>query len=46
MPDNQIPKGEAMKSIEMYETAREYLIENTGNQISAGDVNYDNRTKT
>ena len=55
MPDNQIPKGETMKSIEMYETAREYLIEdfcressieNMGNQISADDVYYDNSTKT
>jgi len=35
-----------MKSKEMYETAREYLIENIGNQVSAGDVYYDNSTKT
>ena len=46
MLGDQIPKGETMKSIEMYETAREYLIENMGNQISAGDVYYDNSTKT
>ncbi len=41
-----IPKGETMKSKEMYETAREYLAENMGNQMSAGDVYYDNSTKT
>jgi hypothetical protein len=35
-----------MKSIEMYETAQEFLIENIGNQVSAGDVYYDNSTKT
>ncbi len=29
-----------MKSIQMYETAREYLAENMGNQISAGDEYY------
>ncbi|HJH28385.1 MAG TPA: hypothetical protein C5S51_01625 [Methanosarcinaceae archaeon] len=35
-----------MKSREMYETSQEYLIENMGNQVSAGDVYYDNSTKT
>jgi hypothetical protein len=35
-----------MKSREMYETAHEYLIDNIGNQVSAGDVYYDNSTKT
>jgi hypothetical protein len=31
MLGDQTPEGEIMKSIEMYETAREYLIENIGN---------------
>ena len=35
-----------MKSRQMYEIAQEYLIENMGNQVSAGDVYYDNSTKT
>ena len=52
---DQIPEGVTMKSREMYETAHEYLIEdfcressieNMGNQVSAGDVYYDNSTKT
>ncbi len=42
----QISEGETMKSREMYETSQEYLIENMGNQVSAGDVYYDNSTKT
>ena len=46
MLGNQTSRGEIMKSKEMYETAREYLIENIGNQVSAGDVYYDNSTKT
>ena len=37
--------GETMKSREMYETAHEYLRENMGNQVSAGDVYHDNSTK-
>jgi len=31
---------------EMYETARGYILKNMGNQVSAGDVYYDNSTKT
>jgi S-adenosylmethionine:tRNA-ribosyltransferase-isomerase (queuine synthetase) len=46
MLGNQTSRGEIMKSKEMYETAQEYLIENIGNQVSAGDVYYDNSTKT
>ena len=46
MLGDQTPEGETMKSREMYETAQEYLIENMGNQVSAGDVYYDNSTKT
>lgn len=46
MLGDQTPEGETMKSIEMYETAQEFLIENIGNQVSAGDVYYDNSTKT
>jgi hypothetical protein len=46
MLGNQTSKGEIMKSREMYETAQEYLIENMGNHVSAGDVYYDNSTKT
>lgn len=38
MLGNQNSKGETMKSREMYETAQEYLIENIGNHVSAGDV--------
>lgn len=30
----------------MYKIAKEYLIENMGNKVSAGDVYYDNSTKT
>ena len=46
MLGNKTPEGETMKSREMYETAQEYLIENMGNQVSSGDVYYDNSTKT